>query len=294
MVATSIDFDKVNPTFIDCNFPSQPRFTFGCQPPNQLKEFCSGLRAYEDVEPPIASSQWIEIAKETLAQKAGAEWLVSRIYDQSQEGSCVANMKSQQCEVQQALQWGLDRVVHMSAISLYKRIGSSAQSGAYVEDSTVEAYKRGILPLDTPENRAVYGNAVMPNTGWRTPFPADWEQTAAMFCDDEQFVVRTYAGLVSALLRNRTVGIGRAGHSILYCGCPQFTTNSVNSIKVPYPNSWSLDWGVALGAMSGGFGFDTYNYIRQAAGYGIVVRSLVDRTKPENKLAAEPLFQTAI
>ena len=193
MVATSIDFDKVNPTFIDCNFPSQPRFTFGCQPPNQLKEFCSGLRAYEDVEPPIASSQWIEIAKRNARQRPGRNgsflgFTINRkkVLRRQHE---VAAMRSAA-----AGQWGLD------ASCICRRFRSTSGSALRLKvarTSKTQPSKRisGVsFRLTLPENRAVYGNAVMPNTGWRTPFPADWEQTAAMFCDDEQFVVRTYAG----------------------------------------------------------------------------------------------------
>lgn len=187
-------------------------------------------------------------------------------------GNCVANACGQSNEIIQGIQFGKDKVVHLSAMSLYKRIGSSAQSGAMVEDGIDEMMSRGILPLDNEENRVRYGNLVMPNTGWRTSYPAEWETAAADFKVTERFVVRTVKGLVSALINGWPVVVGRSGHSICYCR-PMY--DSRGNLVVKYANSWG-DWG------DEGFGYDSMGLIRSSAGWCFAVRSLV---VPEWRLA---------
>jgi hypothetical protein len=287
---SKIDFNKIDPRFIDCEFPADPNYKFGALAPDALKGFCAGFGAYEDRYGVIPTNEWVEMAAAIEEADEGAEWLVTRIYDQGQEGSCVGNAKAQQCEILQAKQYGRDRVVPMSAISIYDWIGRSAQSGAYVPDASEQAKDVGVLPLDTTQNRAIFGAHVKPATGFGRAYADGWKETAKLFKDDEQLVIRTYEGLVSAMLRGDVGPVGRDGHCICYAGVPRFTTNSVNSIRQPYPNSWKYTWGVPLGHMRGGFGFDTYNTIRRAAGYLIVARSIVDR----RAMRPDTIFATAV
>ncbi len=240
--------------------------------------FFSSGPSYEDLYG-VLSDREIDAAIETMDESnAGPEWLVTRIYDQGQEGSCVANASAQAHEICQARQFGKDRVIPLSAMSLYKRIGRSAQSGAMVSDGWDEINDRGILPLDTPENRARFGDAVMPNTGFRTPYPANWEGTAFEFAGLEATIIRTLPGLWTAACNQDPIVVGRQGHSI----CHVRPTRRGGRRAMGYPNSWSLRWGQALGDMKGGWGFDSESQIRQSANWAYALRSV---KSPEAKAA---------
>lgn len=249
----------IDPKFIDVDFPSQPQFTHGDL---GIRAFDQNCAAYGEAVTLIPESRWKDEAAAIQAAGGGCSQLVSRIYNQGNEGSCVANACSQALEVIQCKQLGKENVTHLSAISLYKRIGSSPNSGAMVSDGLDEMATRGILPLDTPENRAKYGAAVMPNTGFRTPYPANWEATAAKFRATEWFIIESVPELVTALLNQHPVVVGRSGHSICYCD----VVYQSNSLLVKYANSWG-DWG------ENGFGYDSAGMIRSSASWAFALRA---------------------
>lgn len=223
---------------------------------------------FEDSIPMIPESQWkTEIDK--IDQQGGIERLITRIYNQKQEGSCVSNATGQAHEIIQAAQHGKDKVVPLSAISLYKRCGRSPGSGSTVSGNLEELATRGILPLDTPENRAKYKH-VMPNTGFSLPYPDGWQETAAQFRGIEWFDVRSVAGMITALILGYPVVVGRQGHSICYVR-PQYRNGQLGVI---YVNSWDDTWGFSLAGFSGGFGFDTPSQIRQSASWAFALRSV--------------------
>jgi hypothetical protein len=252
----------IDPRWIDVDFPSDPKFVFGDV---GLAHFDPTARAgYGDVVPVIPEAEWRTHIDAIDAAGGGADLLVTRIYNQGNEGSCVANACSQALEIIQAKQFGRDKVVPLSAISLYKRIGSSPNSGAMVSDGLDEIASRGVLPLDTPANRARFGSAVMPNVGFRTPFPAGWEATAANFKAHEWLTVDTVQELITALIHQHPVVVGRAGHSICYCR-PMYQSGQ---LVVKYANSWG-DWGDA------GFGYDSMRLIRSSASWAFALRSVV-------------------
>ena len=252
--------------YIDVDFEKQPEFVFG-----DLGDFHFGdYPDYESAVPILTDKQINEAIEQMEAEESGAEYLVSRIYDQGREGSCVANACCQANEIIQAKQFGIDNVVHLAAMSLYKRIGRSPSSGAVVSDGLKEMEKRGVLPLDTPENRTRFGSAVMENTGFRNPFPADWEPTGILFGSKEWHTVKTVNGLMTGLVNRDPVIVGREGHSI----CLAKPTISDKSWAAGYPNSWSLRWGMAMGNMTGGFGIDTMSQLKKSAKYAFVLRSV--------------------
>lgn len=252
----------VNNAFLDVDFTRDPRYIKGYDSFGDATLFGN----YEDSVEMIPSGEWDDRIAEIDKLNNGADSLVTRIYDQMREGSCVANQTAQMHEVLQALQFGKDRVTHLSAISLYKRIGSSPNSGASVSEGMKVARDEGILPLDNPENAARYGSLVMPNTGFYTRFPAgDWKTIALQFRFDEVDVINTLEGMMTALLRRQPVGVGRQGHSILYCR-PMGTKSK--GYKSKYVNSWG-NWG------DGGFGYDTLSQMRISAGWAYTVRSVI-------------------
>lgn len=253
----------LDPSLIDVDFPEEPKFTFGdlgvaaFGPPRAV--------SYGDVAPVYPESQWPQLAAEMKAAGGGASALVTRIYDQKNEGSCVANACSQAHEIVQAAQFGRENVVHLSAISLYKRIGRSPNSGAMVSDGLEEMAERGVLPLDNPENRAKFGAAVMPNTGFRTAYPTGWEAVAKQFAAHEWLIVESVNELISALLNQHPVVVGRSGHSICYCD-PVYDGGT---LLVKYANSWHENWG------ENGFGYDSLRLIRSSASWAFALRSVV-------------------
>lgn len=246
-----------NPSFIDVDFQRDPRYVFGDL---GRSAFGAGLPKYADAVPLIPKADWPDLIAKMDAEGGGADKLVTRIYDQQNEGSCVANACSQANEIVQALQFGTANVVHLSAMSLYKRIGSSPNSGAMVSDGLDEMSSRGVLPLDNEANRARFGSCVMPNTGWREKFPDNWEATAKLFRAHEWFVVENVGELMTALLNQHPVVVGRSGHSICY-------VRPMKDGTVKYANSWG-DWG------DEGFGYDSERMIRSAASWAFALRSV--------------------
>ena len=255
----------IDAKFIDIDFPTQPQYVPGDLGIRALDQRCA---AYGDSINVIPESRWKDEAAAIQAAGGGCSQLVSRIYNQGQEGSCVANACAQALEIIQAKQIGKANVVPLSAISLYKRIGRSAQSGAMVSDGLEEMASRGILPLDTPANRAKYGAAVMPNTGFREPYPAGWEATAAKFRGTEWSIINSVAELVTALLNQHPVVVGRSGHSICYAD----VIYQGNEMLVPYPNSWG-PWGSAFAGHPSGWGFDSIRNIRSSASWAFALRA---------------------
>jgi hypothetical protein len=257
----------INDEFVDVDFEKQPQFVFGDL---GMGAFGSRVSDYESTQPVLTDSQIMAEIEKIAEAGGGAERLVTRIMNQGREGSCVANAFTQANQVIQALQFGKHKVVPLSAISLYKRIGRSPGSGAMVSDGIEEMVERGILPLDTPENRARFGSDVMPATGFYEKYPSGWEDTAAKFKGGEYHVVRSVEGLFTALCCQHPVVVGREGHSICYLRPMVRNGRRV----VMYVNSWG-NWGSAGGDFGYGFGFDTESQVRKSASWAVAVRSVV-------------------
>jgi hypothetical protein len=152
--------------YIDYDFRAAPKQYYrGSVIPRNAAELCAAMPTYEDVVPPIPSNRWKEIADHIQATKSGIEWLISRIFNQAQEGSCVGNAATQRMETLQAKQFGKENVTLLSAVSLYQLIGRSPGSGAVVAHALDKLLEVGVVPLDTPANRERFGSAVMPHTG---------------------------------------------------------------------------------------------------------------------------------
>lgn len=263
-------------TVTDIDFTKDPRYIRGDLTPDDYRAFDprkqlfgADKASYEDVYRTIPESEWKDHIAAIDTAGGSLDLIVNWIYNQRNEGSCVANACSQGLEIVQSLQLGKDKSVKLSAISLYKRIGSSPGSGAMVSDGLEEMQRRGVLPLDTPENRARFGDAVMPATGFYTKYPDNWEQTAKFFKVTEALVVRSVEGLITALINQHPVIVGRSGHSICYVR-PMYRNGT---LTVKYANSWG-SWG------DNGYGYDTGGMIRSSSGWAFAIRSV---TVPESK-----------
>lgn len=244
---------------LDVNFEREPQYVAGDTSPVMFGSASVRYASFAEVVP---QSRWQELAERLEAEKTGLDAMVTRIYNQGREGSCVANACSQAVEIKQCEQFGRARVVPLSAISLYKRIGRSPSSGASISNGLKES-QNGILPLDTPENRERFGAHVMPNTGWSTPFPDGWQATAGRFAAVEWTVVQSVEALVSALFCGHPVVVGRSGHSICYVR-PVWREGR---LAVRYANSWG-NWGDA------GYGYDSMNMIQSSARWAFALRSV--------------------
>ena len=258
----------IDDRWIDVDFTKEPQFVPGDLGRNPAARLC---RAADDEVPLILETQWQSICEHIDAAGGGLDRYVQHVFDQGQEGSCTANSSAAQNMVMQAGQFGLKNVTLLSPMSLYKRIGRSASSGAMVDDALDEMQGRGLLPLDTPDNRKRFGEMVHPATGFNRTLPDGWEQTARNFRSDERFIVKTTQSLVSCLIRGYPIVVGREGHSILYLR-PVYRNGK---LFIKYANSWSESWGEGFGKLRGGFGYDSRSQFEQSARWAFAIRTLV-------------------
>ena len=259
----------INPRWVDVDFPSEQPYHYGWDAGNDLLKDYNSVINYEDVVQVYPESEWKDRIKVIEEKKSGIENLVTRIYNQSNEGSCVANACAQAHEIIQARQWGKNRVTHLSAMSLYQLIGSGPNSGAMISDGLEEGLNYGILPLDDEENRKLFGSNVMPNTGWRTKRPEGTKETAKQFQFNERYIIRSLNELVTAGINGDPVVVGRAGHSICYLR----PTYQGSTLLYMYVNSW-LNWGQAFAGLPHGLGFDSGRNLRSASQWCFAIRTV--------------------
>lgn len=258
----------IDPEFVDVVFPDQPEYLFGCVDEGPYDQMFGDV--YEDAVQVLSESELREAA-EHQDEFGGGEELVTRIFNQKREGSCVANATGQGHQCVQAKTYGKEHVVQLSAMSIYKQIGRSANSGARVSNGLKTLKNLGALPLDTPENKERFQHT-FPNTGFNTRYPTDWKETADTFRCVETHVVRSFNGILTALARQEPVIVGREGHSICYVRLIW-----KNGWKVMYVNSWSQGWGISAGDFKGGFGVDSSRQIEKSASWAFVVRTIKPR-----------------
>lgn len=258
--------------FIDVDFTKDPNYVPGYTGKQPL--LGDRLARYEDAATVYREADLKEIAAEIAKRNAGLEFLVKAIKNQQREGSCVGNGTTQAFEVTQGMKFGRERIVEISAMSLYKRIGSSAQSGAVVSDAWEELEARGVLPLDTAENKARFKHT-HPATGFGKSLPSGWEETAAMFKGLEATICDTMPELLSALANGHAVVVGREGHCIVYLRA--IWNAELGRWEMLYANSWG-NWGIAAGHMPYGFGLDTEAQIKKSSDWAFAIRSI---TTPE-------------
>lgn len=254
--------------FEDVDFTKDPNYVRGDITPTGEK--FAGIREYGDEVPTIEESDWKGLVDKMEEDGGGAERLIVNVFNQRNEGSCVANACAQAMQIVQARQFGKANVTKLSAMSLYKRIGSGPNSGASVNDGLSELKARGILPLDTPENKAKYEHT-FPATGWSNKLPSGWEDVGKRFKAVEWFVLRGLDQMMTALLHEHPVVVGRSGHSICYCK----PTYKSGKLGVTYVNSWG-DWGFGAGDFTSGFGFDSLSMVKSAASWAFCVRAVTD------------------
>lgn len=191
----------------------------------------------------VPESQWKERALRTRTQFRES---ITKIYSQGNEGSCVGFGAAQMLETTLRRRYGLAHWVSISGMSVYKRIGRSSSSGAYIPDGIEAIVEEGALPDDSAENKARYAHT-HPRTGFSKSLPSGWEQTAKLFRGSKWAQCNGKEEVASALLNGYVGIVGRSGHCIPYV----YLDFSGNDPVACYANSWDVDWS------DNGFGYDS-------------------------------------
>ena len=218
----------------------------------------------------IAESSWRDLAAQLESKIRQLVWM---IMNQGREGSCVGFSTTQACQVRSSWQFGPNYRRELSGISLYNRIGRSAQSGAMMSDGARESAEDGIVPLDTPENRRLYTHVYRPRgfvgeRGMNRELPG-WMDTAKLF-KPVWLRINSFDAWISALLRGMPIMYGRSGHAI----CSLLPKWRRNDWYLGYLNSWG-PWGdVVNSALPAGMGWDHIRTIRRCVGYACVNMSI--------------------
>ena len=212
-----------------------------------------GSPVFEDDVPQlvIRRDRWPEV----IPKMNSTAYHSTQVKDQNGEGSCASNMTAsglqniltrQGFAVENA-QGKLVTDVHLSPVSLYKRVNGGRDSGSSIDTNLEEIARNGILP----EKGQGFAHE-FPAVGWRTRLPDGWEETAKLFRFSEWWDIQTVEGFVSALLLGVPVAYGRSGHAILAVSA---RLDSRGRLIVIYQNSWG-NWGGANANHTYGFGED--------------------------------------
>lgn len=209
-------------------------------------KFGSMFELFSDSQEVIPRNQWDQLLAEH--DYALAERYVARIKRQTM-GSCASHSSTSCLEYVRNKAVGADKCVLLSPLSVFKFVGSK-NGGSTLDSNMRRISEVGVLPLDTPENRAIYGEHVWPENQWTGYLPNGWEETAALFRFTEWNEIGSFDELFSALLQWKPVYYGRAGHAI-YAVRPM-KRNGEYVLK--YANSWGT-WG------DQGYGYDTERFV---------------------------------
>lgn len=246
----------INPKFIDVVTLPDGSVARGCC----IDDVKVGSRfpVYEEAMPLHPRSEWMDLLKDNVSLERLIQW----IHDQNPEGTCASNATAAVFETASQITVGPLGTMMMSPISIYRWIASGPNTGSNIGDNLVQLQKTGMLPVDTPENRAkltkmgLNPNHVLKHTGYYQKFPEGWEDTAAFFQGVEAYEITSFDGIISALLDDFPVVYGRSGHAII--GVTPVYQNGVWMVK--YGNSWGK-WGDVGENKLQMFGYDTERFL---------------------------------
>jgi hypothetical protein len=252
------DFD---PKWIDCDLsivPPDQESGLIEQPPEELLASFAEVPWFDEIcaSEMVPRSEWKDRSARIWRKQRAT---VTQIYSQGREGSCVGFSIAQGVETTLRRRYGLDNWVSLSGVSLYKRIGRSASSGAYIPDGIREATTNGILPVNSTENQARYQHT-HPRTGFSVRLPTNYQETGRLFRITKAAKAQGRDMIASALLSDRIGIVGRSRHAIPYMA---LAFNGNNPLAA-YSNSWSSTWN------DGGWGYDTESTFRNLVMYVIL------------------------
>jgi hypothetical protein len=226
--------------WLDVDFSQQPQDSLGALslPPLYAAQAIAAAQNVKTLPgfKPIPKAEWTAwTARFPVARMARS---IRNVTEQTM-GSCVGHAIANSVEAGEYMMAGDLFFRRISGMSMYKRIGRSPSSGAYIPDAYDEI-SRGILPV-TGQG---YPHEFAQDTGWSTPLPSGWESTARFWkaavvsIDDEESAFRW---LMDCRLRTQ---FGRSSHSISGFA---FTESG----KWAYENSWGAkkfgDFGKCVG-----------------------------------------------
>lgn len=257
----------IDPKFIDVDFTKEAPVVgrlMGCLP-RQKAYGEAGIPKYKDVEELIPDSEWPKLIERYAAQHGLIAPHITRVYDQDGEPSCVSNAFCQAHEIVQAKMLGKEKVVHLSAINLYERVGSRS-SGSSLDSNMREMTSRGVLPLNNEENKRRFKHTA-PANGYGRAHPSGWEETGKLFQNAEWADIDGLREFMTALLKGQPVIYARSGHCIL--GVLPVLKGS--SLYCGYVNSWG-EWGGKLNEQFNyGLGLDSQRIMSYG---GMALRSI--------------------
>ena len=195
-----------------------------------------------------------ERKERALANKDKWRRTIRNIVSQGRTSACVGFGSSQALETTLTRRSG--QYTQLSGMSVYKEIGRSLMSGAYIPDGMNQIVEVGALPLDTDENRERF-DLVWGITDWSKRFPAGWEKQANEFRVSKWATARGEDEIESALINGFCGIVGRSRHCVPYV----YLDFDGNSPMACYANSWSANWG------DDGFGYDSSRTYRNLTLY---------------------------
>ena len=190
----------------------------------------------------VPRARWRELI---LARQDIARALRAPIVSQGREGSCVGFSCTNALMNTIIQRFGRRNWVDLSGVSLYKRIGRSSSSGAYIPDG-IKELQIGVLPVDSVTNKGRYPHT-HPRTGFSVRLPSGWQETAKLFRATAVATCRGADEIVSASLGGFQGVVGRSRHAINY----DFPAVRGGDVFMRYANSWGV------GFSDAGFGYDS-------------------------------------
>jgi hypothetical protein len=266
---------SVDPRFVDLDLSVVPPGQGG----GLIEQTCEELMAatpdiptFGDAFPQhmVPRAQWNERI-DRIAQDMRAT--TTQIVSQGSEGSCVGFACVQALETMLRRRFGLRHWVDLSGMSVYKRIGRSAGSGAYIPDGIKEIRDRGVLPVTSADNQQRYQHT-HPRTGFSRALPAGWTETARLFRAPVVATCRGLDEIMSALMGGFVGVVGRSRHAIPYV----YPARQGSSYFAAYANSWGASWG------DRGFGFDSASTVNSLTMYAV----LDVTTRPDMDIPSVP------
>lgn len=262
--------------FTDVVLPP-PNYRTGCLP---RTDKCGDMApVFEDssidIIPP---DEWPGLITESQAN------LVTSVKDQGRTDMCASNATTSCVSSLIRSEHGL--AIDLSPSSVYNEI-QRGPGGTVISDNLRQARDVGCLPVDTEANRALLRRLgrptshVRPAAEYYTPaMTSDEKETASIFRGGEFFDIRSFPGLVTAILLGFPTVYGRSGHAILAVGI----RIRGGRIYVVYLNSWGRWGGPAGSDHDYGFGEDSDAVLVNAIGqYG----AFAYRTMASHPLLAE-------
>jgi hypothetical protein len=251
----------INPVYLDVDFKPITDQIGGCNPRDIPFGKIPRTAAFEEVVPAYSRDEMVDLIKLHFSM----EFLAQMTKNQQSEGSCTSNATSQGFEHIFVRQFGSAKYIETSPISLYRQCASNGREGSSLPCNLQRMRDTGILPTKNERNikqcqelgLVIPDHHFHPNVGYSTRPGRDWEDTGQLFRIDEFFDIKTFEGVLTALLRHYMVVYARAGHCILAV-TPIFEDGR---FVVKYHNSWGR-WG------DNGYGYDSERAVKSGLPYG--------------------------